>query len=132
MNCINKVNKISWGDNYMELNKALRLKTINFMIGLLKKDISVNDNIIRIELQSDIYNQISLELQKGKIIRILIDHELMNIVKKHQIISYNETTDNYIVEFFVIRGVENTEPTPHKSSNNTVVRQVLTSELFET
>jgi hypothetical protein len=114
----------------MELNKALRLKTINFMIGLLKNDISEHDNIIRIELQSDIYNQISSELQRGKIIRVLIDHELMNIVKELNA-SYNEITDNYIVEFFVIRGVENTEPTPHKSSNNTVIRQVLTSELFE-
>jgi hypothetical protein len=116
----------------MELNKALRLKTINFMIGLLKKDVDVNDNTIQVELQSDIYYQIFSELERGKIIRVLVDHELMNIVKENRVIFYNETTNNYIVEYFVIRGVENTEPTPHKASNNTVVRQVLTSELFET
>ncbi len=116
----------------MKLNKTLRLKTINFMMGLLKKDINEVDNIIRIELQSDVYNQILSELRAGKVIRILIDHELMNIVKFHQQIYHNGTTNNYVAEFFVIRGVENTQPVPHKSSNNTVVRQVLTSELFET
>lgn len=110
-----------------------RFKNINFMLGILKYDVPEQSNTIIMDVTKDIYNSlVSITNKRGLPVRIIINHEIMNIVK---VIEENTIVDSvkgiYTTEIVVVRGIENTVPQYHKASSNTIVRQVITSDMLD-